>query len=251
MTSHTGTHSKNNANHANHPRRNHSVNQHTHHHARHPYYNIVVIAASAGGINALREVLSDLPEDFPVPIAIIQHRTAEPPWYLDEILGKKTKLKVKYATRSEPLAPGTVYIAPHDHHLLVRPDHRFSLTNHTKVRHVRPSANPLFSSAAEIYKGKVIAVVLTGGDRDATDGVQAVKAAGGIVVAQDKATSEHFSMPESAIATGCVDYVLPLNQISEFLTKLVKTGKAATNRHRDWQPIGNPQEMVDEHSTRN
>lgn len=183
-----------------------------------------------GGINAISEILTPLPVDFPVPIVIIQHRTAQLPWYLDEILGRKTKLKVKYAKRSEPLAPGTVYIAPHDHHLLVRPDHCFSLSNHTKVRHVRPSANPLFSSAADIYKEKVIAVVLTGGDSDATDGVQAVKAAGGIVVAQDKATSAHFSMPESAIATGCVDYVLPLNQISEFLMKLVKTGEASTNQ---------------------
>ena len=231
MSSNTEKHSDAKSKHSN-SMRNHHLDGHSHKPTDKPYYKMVVIAASLGGIHALGEILSVFPEDFPVPIAIIQHRTAHLPWQLDKVLGRKTKLKVKYAVRGEPILPGTVYIAPHDHHLLVETSHRFALTNHTRIRHVRPSANPLFISAAKIFKERVIAVVLTGGDADATDGVQSVSTAGGIVLAQDQATSEHFSMPKSAIETGCVDRVLPLHQIGDYIVKLVQTRKNSSHTNR-------------------
>jgi chemotaxis response regulator CheB len=106
------------------------------------------------------------------------------PIRLAEVLGWRTNLRVKFAEAGERPQPGTVYVAPADAHLIVGPGRAFQLVNGCKIRHLRSSANPLFESAADSLKGRVIAVVLTGGDRDATDGVQSVKGAGGRVIAQ-------------------------------------------------------------------
>lgn len=190
-------------------------------------FAIVVIAASLGGIQALWTILSHLPGDFPVPIAIVQHRSTEPPNLLSKVLMRRTPLLVKTAEEGERMLPGTVYLAPPDLHLRVRGDHTFALSDGTRIRHLRSSANPLFSSAAEAFPGRVIAIVLTGGDRDATDGVQSVKAHGGFVLAQDEATSQAFGMPRSAIETGCVDQVLPIDEIAPALLRLVTPEAAA------------------------
>jgi two-component system chemotaxis response regulator CheB len=186
------------------------------------HYALVVMAASAGGIQALQKVLSGLPPDFPLPIAIVQHRTGNPPNLLARVLGRHTPLKVKTAEEDEIMAPGMVYLAPPHQHLIVRRDETLALVDGRKVRHVRSSANPLFASAAQVYGHGVIAVVLTGGDRDATDGVQTVHRRGGIVIAQDEASSQIFGMPHSAIETGAVSSVLPLPQIARELERLAK-----------------------------
>lgn len=123
--------------------------------------------------------------------------------------------------QTEAMQPGTVYLAPPALHLIVGRDWRLALTDGYRIRHVLSSANPLFASAAEAFGARVIAVVLTGSDRDATDGVQAVKVQGGIVIAQDRATSEWFAMPRLAIETGCVDRILPLGEIAPALVRLV------------------------------
>jgi two-component system, chemotaxis family, protein-glutamate methylesterase/glutaminase len=184
-------------------------------------YDLVVIAASAGGIEALEMILSSLPANFPVPIAIVQHRTARLPNLMAQVLARWTPLAVKTADQSEVMRPGTVYLAPPDLHLTVHPDRTFGLSDGRKIRHVRSSANPLFSSAAEVFGKGLIAVVLTGGDRDATDGVQSVRAHGGMVLAQDEATSWQFAMPRSAIETGSVNRVVPLAEIAPALIGLV------------------------------
>jgi two-component system, chemotaxis family, protein-glutamate methylesterase/glutaminase len=179
------------------------------------------MAASAGGLNALQAILSALPADFPVPIAVVQHRTASHPGLPAEVLSRHTPLAVKVAKHAEAMHPGTVYVAPPDLHLTVHSDGTFALSDGRKIRHVRSSANPLLESAAEAFGGRVIAVVLTGFGRDATDGVQAVKAHGGTILAQDETTSAHFDMPRSAIETGCVDRILPLARIAPTLVRLV------------------------------
>jgi len=185
------------------------------------HYELVVIAASAGGVKALEQLLSALPADFPVPIAVVQHRTTREPNLLARVLGRHTPLIVKTAEQSEAMHPGTVYLAPPDLHLTVGEDQRLALTDGHRIRHVMSSANPLFASAAAVFGSRVIAVVLTGSGRDATDGVQTVKTRGGIVIAQDRATSTMFAMPRSAIETGCVDRVLPLEEIAPTLVRLV------------------------------
>lgn len=141
-------------------------------------YDLVVIAASAGGVKALEQLLAALPADFPVPIAIVQHRTTREPNLLARVLSRHTPLVVKTAEQSEEMQPGTVYLAPPDLHLTIGGDRRLVLTDGHRIRQVLSSANPLFSSAAAAFGSRVIAVVLTGSDRDATDGVQTVKIRG-------------------------------------------------------------------------
>lgn len=203
------------------------------HHPHQPY-DLVVMAASYGGIRALREILGELPADFPAPIAIVQHRSTEPPNMLARVIGRHTLLKVKTAEEGETMRPGTVYLAPPDLHLQVQHGGVCHLTEGRRIRHLRSSANPLFDSAADVFKGRLIAVVLTGSASDATDGVQAVKAHGGLVIAQDEESSAAFGMPGSAIATGCVDWILPLKEIGPTLCRLVEArGGGRSHPHDD------------------
>jgi two-component system chemotaxis response regulator CheB len=182
---------------------------------------VVVIAASRGGVAALSTILASLPGSFPAPVLIVQHRSTAPPVRLAAVLGRATELTVKTAEPAESMRPGVVYVAPPDRHLLIERDLTVTLQDGRRIRHLRSSANPLFESAAATMGTRVVAVVLTGGDSDATDGVQAVKTHGGLVIAQDQTTSEDFSMPRSAIATGAVDYVLPIGEIGPKLCELV------------------------------
>ena len=194
------------------------------------HYRLVTMAASAGGVRALGRVLSELPEDFPAPIAIVQHRSAKDPNLMARVLSRHTALAVKTAEEGDELHAGTVYLAPPEWHLRVGPGRRFALADGRRIRHVLSSANPLFESAARELDGRVIAVVLTGYGRDGTDGVQAVKLSGGTVLAQDEASAEHFDMPRSAIETGCVDRIVPLPHIAAELRRLIQ--RSAGNEHR-------------------
>jgi two-component system chemotaxis response regulator CheB len=114
-----------------------------------------------------------------------------------------------------------VYLAQPDTHLTIAADRSFRYRDGTRIRHVRSSANPLFESAAKVFDGHVVAVVLSGGGHDATDGVQGVKAHGGLIIAQDQATSQFWGMPRSAIESGAVDDVLPLDAIGPALNDIV------------------------------
>jgi len=143
-----------------------------------------------------------------------------------DILSRRTRLEVKQAEEGDRLTPGTVYIAPPNKHLLVNPGGSLSLAQTELVHFVRPSADLLFESVAASFKHRAIAVVLTGTGSDGTMGVQAIKKMGGTVIAQDEATSEFFGMPNAAIATGAVDFVLPLKEIPSALAMLVTTGEA-------------------------
>jgi two-component system, chemotaxis family, protein-glutamate methylesterase/glutaminase len=191
---------------------------------------IVVIASSAGGIEALTTILRGLPENFPAPIVVVQHRPAARESHLVPILRRRTKLNVKDAIAGDTLQAGTVYLASPDEHLMVTDDLCFQYTDGRRIHHLRSSANPLFESAAECYGRNAIALVLTGMDSDGTDGVQAIRAHGGVIV-QDRTTSEHFDMPHSAIATGVVDRILPLSEIGPMLSRLVGC-ETTTNEER-------------------
>jgi two-component system chemotaxis response regulator CheB len=182
---------------------------------------LIVLAASAGGLKALRQILGALPPDFQVPIAIVFHRPAQLPSYLPEILQRVTPRPVKQVTEpGEPLLPGRIYLAPPDLHLRLRANLTFSLSDGRRIRFLHSSANPLLESAASVLDGGVVAVILTGGGADGTDGVQTVKAQGGVVIAQDRATSAVYGMPGSAVETGVVDLVLPLDEIAPALVRI-------------------------------
>lgn len=183
--------------------------------------NVVAIASSKGGIKALKQVLSQLPAGFTGAIIVIQHLSSLFKSHLADILNRQTSLEVKDATEGETLTSGTVYVAPSDQHVIVNRDRTISLSDAAKEHFVRPSAEYTFKSIADIYGKQAIAVVLTGYDGDGQEGVQKIKAMGGKVIAQDQETSEVFGMPQSAIETGCVDLILPLDQIADGIIDLI------------------------------
>ena len=184
-------------------------------------FEIVALAASAGGIRALVEFLAALPASFPAAIVVVQHLYRHHRSLLPQILEHHTVLKVKHADTSDRLLAGFVYVAPPNQHLLVGIDRRLLLTDSALVNFVRPSADCLFESVAQIYGQRAIAVVLTGTGRDGAAGIQAIKQKGGITIAQDQATAEYFGMPDAAIHTQAIDYVLPLNAIAPLVMELV------------------------------
>ena len=187
----------------------------------HPPFGVVAVAASAGGLGALTSILSQLGGDFPVPLLVVQHLDRTHPSFLAEILGRRTRLKVKQAENGEHISAGRVYVAVPDFHLLVNSDHTLSLTRTQLVHHVRPAADVLFESVALSFGPRAIALVATGTGSDGARGVSAVKKAGGVVLVQDEGSSEFFGMPGAAIGTGDVDLVLSLKQIPGALKSLV------------------------------
>ena len=192
-----------------------------------PARRVIAMAASAGGLKALSVILGGLPADFPAAIAIVMHVAPDHQSLLAEILKCRTRLAVKQAQTGDLLCHSSVFVAPPNHHLFVIKGGRLELSSSSaeKVHYARPSAEPLFASVAEVYRENAIAVVLTGGDGDGSFGVQIIKEQGGKVIAQDRPTSQDFSMPKTAIMTGDVDFVLPLNEIAPKLTEMVGAGK--------------------------
>jgi two-component system, chemotaxis family, protein-glutamate methylesterase/glutaminase len=186
-----------------------------------PSFRAVVIAASAGGLPALTCVLAQLPREFPLPIAVVQHIDPHRRSLMAEILGRHTSLRVKHVYGPERLAPGLVYFARAGHHLEIGLNGTILLTRADPVHHVRPAADRLFESAAAMSP-PVIAVVLSGTGRDGARGVTAIKASAGVTIAQDEESSAFFGMPLAAIETGAVDFVLPLDQIASKLVELSK-----------------------------
>ena len=188
-------------------------------------FDVVALAASAGGLTALSSVLADLPAGFPAGILVVQHLDPRHRSLMADILSRRTRLEVKQAEDGDRLAGGRVYIAPPNRHLLLNGDGSLSLTQTELVHFVRPSADLLFESVAASYKDRSIAVVLSGSGGDGSMGVKAIKKMGGTVLAQDQRTSEFFGMPGAAIDSGNVDFVLPLEEIAPALVTLVMKGQ--------------------------
>jgi two-component system chemotaxis response regulator CheB len=186
---------------------------------------VVAIAASLGGVAALRGILAALPAGFPAAVLVVQHQQGGRPSGLAGILDGCGPLPVREARDGETLREGVVLLAPPDQHLLALGDGTLSLSNAPREHFSRPSADALFRSVALHFGARAIAVVLTGRLADGSGGVGAVHDAGGTVLAQDPATAAEGSMPSSSIRTGSVDRVLALEAIAPALVTLV-TGAA-------------------------
>lgn len=190
-------------------------------------FEIVALAASAGGLRALTHVLAVLPQSFPAALVVVQHLDPRHRSLMASILSKRTALRVCEAREGDRLQAGAAFCAPPDRHLLVNADGTLSLSQTELVHFVRPSADLLFESAAASYKERAIAVVLSGSGTDGAMGVKAIKKMGGTVIAQDEASAEFFGMPGAAQKTGAVDFVLPLAEIGPALEKLTRVEDAA------------------------
>lgn len=183
-------------------------------------YEIILIGASAGGMDALRVLLSGLEKNFALPLVVVQHISAHSDNYLITYLNSYSQLKVKEAEDKEKLLDGVVYICPPNYHLLIEEDKTLSLGAFEKVNFSRPSIDVLFETGALALKKSTIGVLLTGASRDGTYGMGMIHSFGGMTVVQDPDTAYVPNMPRAAINATPIDYVLPLNDISGFLNTL-------------------------------
>ncbi|HEY74466.1 MAG: chemotaxis response regulator protein-glutamate methylesterase [Chloroflexi bacterium] len=181
---------------------------------------LIAIASSTGGPGVLREILSALPGDMSIPIAVVQHITSGFARGFAQWLDSTTELQVAIAQDNKPLTPGRALIAPDDTHVTIRRGGIVCLDHSPPVKGLRPSATLLFDSVAETYGAAAAGVVLTGMGQDGADGLEKLKQAGGRVIAQDEASCVVFGMPKAAIERGVTDHVLPPDKIASVLNHL-------------------------------
>ncbi len=186
-----------------------------------PGHDIMVIGASSGGVEALTQVVYDLPARLPAAVFVVMHIPAQATSMLPVILERSGPLPARHAVDGEPIELGRVYVAPPDFHLLVERDVVRVQRGPRENRH-RPAVDPLFRSAARAYGPRVVGVILTGALNDGTAGLLAVKRRGGIAVVQDPAEALFPSMPASALEYVQTDYCLPLGQIAPLLARLAR-----------------------------
>jgi hypothetical protein len=185
---------------------------------------IVAIAGSAGGVEAMRRILACLPTDFPAPILYYHHLNGSSSSALAEMLQCYTALDVRWAQQGDQLMAGVVYVCPVGCYPFVHPGGTVTMRRAATRLDMLRGADSLFASVAASYANRAVAVVLSGGCWDGMEGVCAVRAHHGTVLVQDEASAFQWSMPRSAIATGCVDLVLPLNDIAPALVSLARAG---------------------------
>jgi two-component system, chemotaxis family, protein-glutamate methylesterase/glutaminase len=183
----------------------------------------VAIGCSFGGLYALMELLGALTTDFPAPIIVVQHRSADEhdEHRLAHVLGRYSALPVKDADHGERLVPSQVYLAPADYHLLID-NGSVELTVDDRVMYSRPSVDVLFESAARAYGAEVVGVLLTGYGHDGTAGMLAIRNAGGVTIAEDPDTALQPAMPRSAIKADAATEILPLDSIAPRLMELTR-----------------------------
>lgn len=193
-------------------------------------FELIVIGTSWGGLQAIEILLSGLPKDFPLAIAIAQHRQRNAGDLLCDLLQRHSVLPVLEVEDKVAIAPGYVYLAPADYHLLVEPGN-FALSIEAPVLYSRPSIDLLFESAADAYTDRAIGVILTGANKDGSQGLATLKTRGGLAIVQEPSEAENSSMPVAAIAATQVDYILPLTKISSYLINLADRGEKRKNNY--------------------
>jgi two-component system chemotaxis response regulator CheB len=183
-------------------------------------HDVIVIGASAGGVEAISRLVADLPEDLQAAIFVVLH-ISRGRSMLPEILTRAGRMPASHPTDGEPTQYGRIYVAPPDHHLVVV-DGAVRTVHTASENGMRPAVDPLFRSAACVYGPRVIGVILTGALDDGTAGVAAIKEAGGITIAQNPDNAFSPGMPRSAIASGMIDHVAALRDIPLLVTALVE-----------------------------
>lgn len=183
--------------------------------------DVIVIGASAGGVEALMRLFSSLSADLPVRIAVVIHRSPLQSFHLRQVLGRRSTMPVREPEPHETMMPGTIYLAPRDHHMLVN-GHHIELNRGPKEHFTRPAVDPLFTSVAETYGPSVIGVLLTGAGDDGVAGLIAIKHYGGLGLIQDPSDAKVPSMPLNALRYDHVDLALPLAAMPTVLATLAE-----------------------------
>ncbi len=184
-------------------------------------HDIVVIGASAGGVEALSILVSLLPADFPATVFVVLHIPAHSPSLLPQILDRKGPMPASHAVDGESIRPGRIFIAPPDFHLLLERG-RIRLIKGPRENGHRPAIDPLFRSAALAYGSSVVGVILSGTLDDGSSGLQAIQERGGRTIVQDPEEALHAGMPRNAIEAVAVDHVLPVAGIAAELDRLAR-----------------------------
>jgi two-component system chemotaxis response regulator CheB len=184
-------------------------------------FPIVVVASSTGGPATLMKLIPEFPADFPGAIIVVQHMPGNFTAQFSKQLGEVSAMKVKEAEAGEIVVPGQVYVCPGANHLRVSATGRIVLDDGPRIAGYRPCADLTLESVVAYCNANAVAVILTGMGNDGSKGVQAVRAAGGHVIAQDESTAVIFGMPQEAIKTGAVDQVLPIDGIYSAVEKRV------------------------------
>lgn len=180
----------------------------------------IVVGASAGGVEALSEILPALRRDARVSVFVVLHQPRERSSLLLDIFRPKCALPVSEPDDKEAVQRGRIYFAPADYHLMIEAGPNMALSIDSLVNYSRPSIDILFETAAEVYGRRLLAIVLSGGNEDGAQGAAVVNGAGGMVIVQDPETAKVSAMPKFALDRVDVDLVLSLPQIAELLSTL-------------------------------
>jgi len=180
-------------------------------------YEVAVVGASWGGLNAVSRILAALPHPLSVPFVLAQHRAPDgPKGVMRSLLQHSSPMPVVEAEDKQPIERGRMYVAPADYHLLIERG-AFALSTDERVQFARPSIDVLFESAADAYGPAVVGIVLTGANEDGARGLRAIKRAGGVAIVQSPEEAERSAMPAAALALTVADAVLELDAIGPFL----------------------------------
>lgn len=184
---------------------------------------VVVVGASAGGLSALKKLISQLHKDFPLPILVVRHISADATGnvVLDE-LNKFNAVKCQHGISGNSLKPGHLYLAPSDHHLMIDEDLKMLVTKGAQENRSRPAIDPLFRSAAVAFGTGVIGILLTGYLDDGTAGMKAIKRCGGTCIVQDPEDAQYPAMPKNAINNVKIDHCLPISEMGALIHELIQ-----------------------------
>ncbi|GAB4055941.1 chemotaxis protein CheB [Spirosoma litoris] len=181
---------------------------------------VVVIGGSTGSIDVLLKLLPALRSPLLFTLIIVLHRKNTADSTLANLFSLKTSLPLKEVDDKDVIVPGTIYLAPADYHLLIEKDGTFSLDDSEKVNYSRPSIDVTFESAADVYGSSLVGVLLSGANSDGTNGLVAIKRAGGVSIVQQPETAQVAFMPQQAILSAPIDYVLDIQELISFMNTL-------------------------------
>jgi two-component system, chemotaxis family, protein-glutamate methylesterase/glutaminase len=217
--------------------------------------DIVVIGASAGGMEALQKLVSRLPADLPASLFVVWHLSPGAKSVLPSVLSKAGPLPAAHPEDGDRIEPGRIHVAPNDHHMLLEKGY-IRVARGPKENRFRPAIDPLFRSAAYVYGARVVGVVLTGALDDGTAGLWTIKLRGGTTVVQEPSDALIRSMPLSALDNVAVDHKLPAGEIGDLLARLVREPAAGAVKLPDaedektWHEIriAKEREALEEHA---